>query len=120
MGSLHTLDNVRDQAASHVAVRTIRKLKMADNIHFGVSMTLAKSNYATFLCLVAVHLTSHPSGILKDKTYLVLAVPITSTGDTSLLICGSDATKARCAVLFTMSKFIGHIKLLPDRGTGTV
>ena len=67
MGSLHTLDNVRDQAASHVAVHAIRKLKMADNIHFGVSMALPKSNDAAFLRLVAAHLASHPSGILKDK-----------------------------------------------------
>ena len=116
---LRTLDNVRDQVASHVAVRTIRKLKMADSTHFGVSMTLSKSNDPAFLRLVAAHLASHPSGILKDKAYLV-AVPTTGGGDTSLLICGSDATKVQRAALLTMSKFIGHIKPIPDQGAGTV
>ena len=118
-GSLRTLDNVRDQVASQVAVRAIRKLKTADNTHFGVSLTPSKSDDAAFLRLVAVHLASHPSGILKDKAYLV-AVPTTGAGDTHLLICGSDATKVQRAALLTMSKFIGHIKPLPDQDAGTV
>ncbi|KAI0248222.1 hypothetical protein BJV78DRAFT_1276632 [Lactifluus subvellereus] len=51
---------------------------------------------------------SHPSGILKDKAYLV-AVPTIGTDDASLLICGSDATKVQRAVLLTMSKFIDRV-----------
>jgi rhodanese-related sulfurtransferase len=113
-GSLRTLDNVRDQVASHVAVRAIRKLKMADNTHYGVSLTLSKSDDAGFLRLVATHLASHPSGILRDKAYLV-AVATTGAGDTSLLICGSDAGKVQRAALLTMSKFIGQITPLPDQ-----
>jgi rhodanese-related sulfurtransferase len=118
-GSLRTLDNVRDQVASHVAVRVIRKLKMADNTHYCVALTLSKSNDAGFLRLVAAHLASHPTGILKDKAYLV-AVATTGAGDTSLLICGSDATKVQRAALLTMSKFIGHINPLPNQDAGTV
>ena len=120
-GSLRALpvDNVHDQVASHVAVRAIRKLKTADNIHLGVSLTLSKSDDAAFLRLVAAHLASHPSGIPTDKTYL-LAVPTTGAGDTSLLICGNDATKVQRAALLAMSKFIGHIKPLPDQDAGSI
>ncbi|KAI0246995.1 hypothetical protein BJV78DRAFT_1277037 [Lactifluus subvellereus] len=84
----------------------------------GVSLTLSKSDDAAFLRLVAAHLASHPSGILKDKSYLV-AVPTTGAGDTSLLICGSDASKVQRAALLMTSKFIGHIKPLPEQDAGT-
>ena len=112
--SLRTLDNVRDQVASHVAVRAIRKLKIADNTHYGVALTLSKSDDTGFLQLVATHLASNPSGILRDKAYLV-TVATTGAGDTSLLICGSDATKVQRAALLTMSKFIGHISPVADQ-----
>jgi hypothetical protein len=88
---------------------------------FCVALTLSKSNDsdAGFLRLVPAHLTSHLSGILKDKAYLV-AVLTNGVGDTSLLICRSNATKAQRAVLLTMSKFIGHVDPLPNPGAGTV
>jgi rhodanese-related sulfurtransferase len=120
VASLRTLDNVRDQVASHVAVRAIRKLKIADNTHYGAALTLSKSDDAGFLHLVATHLASNPSGILKDKAYLI-TVATTGAGDTSLLICGSDPNKVQRAALLTMSKFIGHISPLADQDpAGTV
>src|SRR6266404_6159583 len=116
---MRTLDNVRDQVAAHVAVRMMRKLKIADNTHYGVALTLSKRDDAAFMRRVASHLASSPTGMLKDKSYLI-AVGSTGTGDTSLLICGSDATKVQRAALLTMSKFIGHITPLPEQDTGTV
>src|SRR5258708_5448447 len=76
---LRTLDNVRDQVAAHVAVRMMRKLKTADNTHYGVALTLSKSNNSGFLRLVASHLASSPTGMLKDKAYLI-AVASTGSG----------------------------------------
>ena len=118
--SLRTLDNVRDQVAAHVAVRMMRKLKTADNTQYGVALTLSKSDDSGFLRLVAAHLASQPTASLKEKAYLV-AVATTGAGDTSLLICGTDAAKVQRAALLAMSKFIGHIKPLPDQeDDGTV
>ena len=116
---LRTLDNVRDQVAAHVAVRMMRKLKTADNTHYGFTVTLSKSSDAVFLRLVAAHFASSPPGMLKDKAYLI-AVASTGSGDTSLLICGSDASKVQRAALLTMSKFIGHITPLPQQDAGAV
>jgi rhodanese-related sulfurtransferase len=112
--SLRTLDNVRDQVAAHVAVRLMRKLKTADNTQYGVALTLSKSDDGAFLRLVASHLAGRPAGPgLKEKPYLV-AVATTGTGDSSLLICGTDAAKVQRAALLTTSKFIGYIKPLPS------
>ncbi|KAI9463781.1 Rhodanese-like domain-containing protein [Russula earlei] len=101
----------------------MRKLKTADNTQYGVALTLSKSDDAGFLRLVASHIASHPSNALKTKAYLV-AVAATGAGDTSLLICGTDAAKVQRAALLTTSKFIGHIKPLPapehDADGGTV
>jgi rhodanese-related sulfurtransferase len=108
------LDNVRDQVAVHVVVRMMRKLKTADNTQYGFALTLSKSDDAGFLRLVSSHLTSQPTAALKEKEYLV-AVATTGAGDTSLLICGTDAAKVQRAALLAMSKFIGHIKALPDQ-----
>jgi rhodanese-related sulfurtransferase len=111
---LRTLDNVRDQVAGHVAVRLMRKLKTADNTQYGVALTLSKSDDTGFLRLVASHFAARPAGAaLKEKPYLV-AVATTGSGDTSLLICGTDAAKVQRAALLTTSKFIGHIKPLPS------
>jgi rhodanese-related sulfurtransferase len=115
--SLRTLANVRDQVAGSVAVRMMRKLKTADNTQYGVAVTLSKKDDAGFLRLVASHLASQPSASLKEKSYLV-AVATTGAGDTSLLICGTDPAKVQRAALLTMSKFIGHIKSLPEQGEG--
>jgi rhodanese-related sulfurtransferase len=115
--SLRTLDNVRDQVAGSVAVRMMRKLKTVDNTQYGVAVTLSKKDDAGFLRLVASHLASQPSASLKEKAYLV-AVATTGAGDTSLLICGTDAAKVQRAALLTMSKFIGHIKPLPEQEEG--
>ena len=111
--SLRTLDNVRDQVAAHVSVRLMRKLKTADNTQYGVALTLSKSDDGGggFLRRVASHLAT---GALKDKAYLI-AVATTGAGDTSLLICGTDPAKVQRAALLTTSKFIGHIKPLPDQ-----
>lgn len=118
--SLRTLDNVRDQVAAHVAVRMMRKLKTADNTQYGVALTLSKSDDSGFLRLVAAHLASQPTASLKEKEYLV-AVATTGAGDTSLLICGTDAAKVQRAALLAMSKFIGHIKALPEQDeSGTI
>jgi rhodanese-related sulfurtransferase len=115
--SLRTLDNVRDQVAGGVAVRMMRKLKTADNTQYGVAVTLSKKDDAGFLRLVASHLASQPPAALKEKEYLV-AVATTGAGDTSLLICGTDSAKVQRAALLAMSKFIGHIKPLPDQEEG--
>ncbi len=118
--SLRTLDNVRDQVAASVAVRMMRKLKTADNTQYGVALTLTKSDDTGFLRLVASHLASQPSASLREKAYLV-AVTTTGAGDTSLLICGTDPAKVQRAALLAMSKFIGHIKPIPEQeGSGTV
>jgi rhodanese-related sulfurtransferase len=116
---LRTLDNVREQVAAHVAVRMMRKLKTADDTLYGFSLTMSKSNDAGFLRLVASHLASSPTGMLKDKAYLI-AVASTGSGDTSLLICGSDGAKVQRAALLTMSKFIGYITPLPQQDSGAV
>jgi rhodanese-related sulfurtransferase len=115
--SLRTLDNVRDQVAAHVAVRMMRKLKTADNTQYGVALTLSKKDDSGFLRLVASHLASQPTASLKEKAYLV-AVATTGAGDTSLLICGTDGAKVQRAALLAMSKFIGHIKPLPEQEDG--
>ncbi|KAI0275595.1 hypothetical protein BGY98DRAFT_935668 [Russula aff. rugulosa BPL654] len=95
--------------------------KTADNTQYGVAVTLSKKDDAGFLRLVASHLASQPSASLKEKAYLV-AVATTGAGDTSLLICGTDPAKVQRAALLAMSKFIGHIKPLPEQveGPGTV
>ena len=116
---LRTLDNVRDQVAGGVAVRIMRKLKTADNTQYGVAVTLSKKDDAGFLRLVASHLALQPPAALKEKAYLV-AVATTGAGDTSLLICGTDSAKVQRAALLAMSKFIGHIKPLPEQDQGTV
>ncbi|KAH9053766.1 Rhodanese-like domain-containing protein [Lactarius vividus] len=97
----------------------VRKLKTADNTHYGVALTLSKKDDGGFLRLVASHLASSPTGMLKDKAYLI-AVATTGAGDTSLLICGSDATKVQRAALLTMSKFIGHVTPQPQQDGGAV
>jgi rhodanese-related sulfurtransferase len=112
--SLRTLDNVRDQVAGSVVVRMMRRLKTVDNTQYGVAVTLSKKDDAGFLRLVALHLASQPSASLKEKAYLV-AVATTGAGDTSLLICGTDPAKVQRAALLAMSKFIGHIKPLPEQ-----
>ncbi|KAN0118947.1 hypothetical protein V8E52_004719 [Russula decolorans] len=112
--SLRTLDNVRDQVAASVAVRMMRKLKTADNTQYGVAVTLSKKDDAGFLRLVASHLASQHPATLKEKEYLV-AVATTGAGDTSLVICGTDPSKVQRAALLAMSKFIGHIKPLPEQ-----
>ena len=112
--SLRTLDNVRDQVAGSVAVRMMRKLKTVDNTQYGVAVTLSKKDDAGFLRLVAAHLASQPPATLKERAYLV-AVATTGPGDTSLLICGTDPAKVQRAALLAMSKFIGHIKPLPEQ-----
>jgi len=112
--SLRTLDNVRDQVAASIAVRIMRKLKTADNTQYGVALTLSKSDDAGFLRLVASQLASQPTSALKSKAYLI-AVATTGAGDTSLLICGTDAAKVQRAALLATSKFIGHIKPLPGQ-----
>ena len=119
--SLRTLDNVRDQVAGSVVVRMMRRLKTVDNTQYGIAVTLSNKDDAGFLRLVASHLASQPPASLNDKAYLV-AVATTGTGDTSLLICGTDPAKVQRAALLTMSKFIGHIKPLPEQeeGPGTV
>jgi rhodanese-related sulfurtransferase len=95
----------------------MRKLKTADNTQYGVALTLSKSDDSGFLRLVAAHLASQPTASLKEKDYLV-AVATTGAGDTSLLICGTDAGKVQRAALLAMSKFIGHIKALPEQDEG--
>ena len=115
--SLRTLDNVRDQVAAHVAVRLMRKLKTADNTQYGFALTLSKSDDGGFLRRVASHIATGPAGTLKDKAYLI-AVATTGSGDTSLVICGTDPAKVQRAALLTTSKFIGHIKPLPDQQDG--
>jgi rhodanese-related sulfurtransferase len=115
--SLRTLDNVRDQVAAQVTVRLMRKLKTADNTQYGVALTLSKSDDAGFLRRVATHLAAQPAAALKAKSYLV-AVATTSTGDASLLVCGTDAAKVQRAALLATSKFIGHITPLPDQPQG--
>jgi rhodanese-related sulfurtransferase len=119
--SLRTLDNVRDQVAGSVVVRMMRKLKTVDNTQYGIAVTLSKKDDAGFLRLVASHLASQPSASLNEKGYLV-AVATTGAGNTSLLICGTDPAKVQRAALLAMSKFIGHIKPLPEQeeGPGTV
>ncbi|KAH9961931.1 Rhodanese-like domain-containing protein [Russula dissimulans] len=92
-------------------------------MQYGVALTLSKRDDAGFLRLVAAHLASHPTSALKSNAYLI-AVATTGAGDTSLLICGTDAAKVQRAALLTTSKFIGHIKPLPGQegggaGTGT-
>jgi len=118
--SLRTLDNVRDQVAAHVAVRLMRKLKSADGTQYGFALTLSKSDDGGgFLRRVASHIATGPAGTLKDKAYLI-AVATTGSGDTSLLICGTDPAKVQRAALLTTSKFIGHIKPFPDQQDGHV
>lgn len=116
---LRTIDNVRDQVAAHVAVRMMRKLRTADNTHYGVSLTMSTNNDVGLLRLVASQLASSPTGMLKDKAYLI-AVASTGSGDTALLICGSDGAKVQRAALLTMSKFIGYITPLPQQDSGAV
>ncbi|KAI0260336.1 Rhodanese-like domain-containing protein [Gloeopeniophorella convolvens] len=111
--SLRTLDDVRDQVASRLAVRAIRKLKTVDDTRYAVSLTLSKSDDAGFLRLVAAHLQR----VLGDRAHL-MAIATTGTGDTSLAICGTDPVQVQRAALLSTSKFMGHILPLAEQDEG--
>lgn len=107
-----TLDDIRDQVAEKLAVRTIRKMKMVDGVRIAATLTLSKKDDAEFLRMIAGHL--HRILLLKDYLF---AIATTGIGQTSLIICGSSPVQVQRAALLSASKFVGRVHPMFDEGT---
>ncbi|KAK7019923.1 Rhodanese domain-containing protein [Favolaschia claudopus] len=116
-----TLDDVRDQVASEVAVRTISRSESVDGVRVGVTLTLSKSDDEDFLRRVAIALQERM--ILTDNLFAIATTgsstyPASSPKSTynTLLICGSPEFYVQRAVLLASAKFPGRIQLGSNDG----
>ncbi|KAF8624298.1 hypothetical protein AX15_005930 [Amanita polypyramis BW_CC] len=133
---LRTLDDIRNQVAYEVAMRTIAKAKIHDGIRTGVCLTFSQSDDELFLRNVAVvieenlllqdHLfiigttganaTTQPSSPV-DAVYLAWdwreeSAPVQTIN--TLIICGSSFAHVDRAGLLTGTKFFGRVTNATD------
>jgi len=102
-----TIDDVRQQAASSLALRAIRKAETVDGSQVGVIFTLSHTSDERFLKLVASSLKH----ALRTRSYLfAVASPSAVPEDASpLLFCGSSDEAVQRSGLLISSKFIGRV-----------
>ncbi|KAJ7145610.1 Rhodanese-like domain-containing protein [Mycena epipterygia] len=113
-----TLDDVRDQVAFEVAVRTMTKGETVDGVRLGVTLTFSKSDDEAFLRRVAVMLEHQ---LLLQHHVFAIATTGPSTRDdpsaNTLLICGAPEHYVQRAVLLASSKLLGRIALSKNDGS---
>ena len=114
-----TLDDVREQVAQSIAVRTINSAEIIDSSKVGVVLTIAPSSDPLFLRRVASKIKH---GLLTSS-YLFAISTICPPGDSvPLLVCGSSEDFVLRAALLISSKFLGRLdnlsqpRLQPDGG----
>ena len=124
--ALHrTLDDVRQQVAQEVAVRTIASAEMADGENFpnvgylgesnrtkgvriSASLTYSRSDDHSYLHrVVDVIELQLPS---SDYLFAIATTGRTEIGANPLIICGSSQDFVQRAILLTSSKFIGRVE----------
>lgn len=104
-----TLEDIREQTASTIAVRAVRESETIDGSKVGVFFTLDRAADRQFLKLIASYLQR----LLLLKPYLfILGVPSKGpvlTGS-PLLICGSSDRAVESAGLLVRSKFLSRVE----------
>ncbi|EMD35718.1 hypothetical protein CERSUDRAFT_84825 [Gelatoporia subvermispora B] len=106
-----TLEEVRDQVANTIAVRTLRNAQTVDGSKVGVYFTLDRASDGQFLRLIASALKRLL--ILQKKPYLfVLGVPSSGPvlSTSPLLICGSSERAVESAGFLVRSKFLHRVE----------
>ncbi|KAJ7474321.1 hypothetical protein FB451DRAFT_1035001 [Mycena latifolia] len=108
-----TLDTVRDQVASELALRTLSTAETIDGARLGVLLTLGKTDDPTFLRRVARALSRQ---FLDTPHLFALA---TTGADAHLLLMGSPPASVQRALLLTMAAFSArvHASSLADDGS---
>ncbi|KAF8630076.1 hypothetical protein AX17_005474 [Amanita inopinata Kibby_2008] len=123
-----TLDDVRNQVAHEVAMRTITKGKIQDGVRIGVFLTLSKVDDDDFLRKVANiiqenlllhhHLFAIATTGVNASTQQSGSSPVdpyaTIQTVNSLIICGSSFEHIDRARLLSGSKFLGRIVSTTD------
>ncbi|KAF7357747.1 Rhodanese domain-containing protein [Mycena venus] len=112
-----TLDDVRDQVAYEVAVRTITKGETVDGVRLGVMLTLSKTDDEEFLRRVADVLQKQM--LLHNHVFAIATTGPSTRSDpkaNTLLICGAPETYVQRAVLLASSKLLGRIQLTHNDG----
>ncbi|KAJ7622531.1 hypothetical protein FB45DRAFT_927908 [Roridomyces roridus] len=110
---LRTLDDVRDQVAAEVALKTSRRAETLDGVRLGVVLTFSKSDDEGFLRRVAATLEHE----LRRQPYPQPGPsqrrnPKANT----LVICGSEEQYVQRAVLLVSSKLMGRISVAKNDG----
>lgn len=102
-----TLDDVRDQVAQSIAIRTIQKAEVIDSTKAGVVITIAPSSDPFFLRKVA----SKIKHALLTSSYLFAVSTTCPPGQSvPLLICGASEEFVGRAALLIGSKFVGRLE----------
>ncbi|KAJ7740905.1 hypothetical protein DFH07DRAFT_838373 [Mycena maculata] len=114
---LRTLDDVRNQVAYEVSVRTKTKAESVDGVRLGVMLTLSKSDDEGFLRRVAGMLAHQ---LLFQEHVFALATTGPSTRNNpksnTLLLCGWPEQYVQRAVLLASSKLLGRISVASNDG----
>ncbi|KAI0698994.1 hypothetical protein BC835DRAFT_1268442 [Cytidiella melzeri] len=114
-----TLDDVREQVAQSIAVRTITKAEMVDSSKVGVVLTIAPSSDPLFLRRVASKIKH---GLLTSSYLFAISTTCPPGTSAPLLVCGSLEEFVARAALLIGSKFLGRLETLsghqmqPDGG----
>ncbi|KAJ6488149.1 hypothetical protein C8R47DRAFT_1071899 [Mycena vitilis] len=112
-----SLDDVRNQVADEVAVRTITKGELVDGVRLGVMLTLSKNDDEGFLRLVAG--TLQQRSLLGEHVFAIATTGPSTRVDpafNTLLICGSPETYVQRALLLVSSKLLGRIQATHNEG----
>jgi rhodanese-related sulfurtransferase len=105
-GGQRTLDDVRDQVADNIAVRTINRAETVDSSRVGVVTTLSTSSDPIFLRRIADKLKYR----LTVRSYLFAVATSCPPGTAvPLLLCSSSQEFTQRASLLVNSKFTGRI-----------
>ncbi|KAJ7187801.1 hypothetical protein C8R46DRAFT_1340745 [Mycena filopes] len=113
-----TLDDVRDQVAQEIAVRTLTKGETVDGVRLGVMLTLSKTDDEESLRRVADNLQHQL--ILQHHVFAIATTGPSTRSDpreNTLLICGAPETYVQRAVLLASSKFLGRIQVAHNDGS---
>ncbi|KAK7682043.1 hypothetical protein QCA50_015007 [Cerrena zonata] len=117
-----TLDDVKDQVASSIAIRTVRKAEEVDGSKIGVVLTLATaSSFGTSsgdeACLRFIRLVSSKiKHALLTSTYIFIigTSGLSTPGTTSpILIISSNAEFIHRASVLVSAKFVGRLGVNP-------
>lgn len=114
-----TLDDVREQVAQSIAVRTINKSEIIDGSKVGVVLTISPSSDPLFLRRVASKIKH---GLLTSSYLFAISTTCPPGESVPLLVCGSSEDFVLRAALLISSKFLGRLdnhsqrNLQPDGG----